>query len=115
MPSRRAGRYDPLAAPLDWYVREHIADPALSRSFPSRLIAAGFAAGELTIHTIVDTTAESFGFKHVVSRAIQAFGVSGVVGDKLVAAMLAEAQARVAKGTFFMILPYAVCIGRKKG
>lgn len=109
------GPFDPLAAPLAWYVHEHIAEPALARSFPARLTAAGFAAGELCIRTIVDTTADSFGYKHVVSRAIQAYNMAGVVGDKMCTAMLGEAERRVDKGTFFMVLPYAVCIGTKEG
>ena len=60
-----AGPFDPLSAPLRWYVYEHVEEPSLSRSFPARLQAAGFDAGEMAIHTIVDTTAGSFGFQHV--------------------------------------------------
>lgn len=68
-----AGKHDPLAPALSWYVDTYIQDPYLCKKFPSMLSEAGLTPRPLQLHTVVDTAAESYGFKHVVLRAIEAF------------------------------------------
>jgi len=48
------GTHDPLAPPLAWFVHAYIQDPWLCKKFPSLLTRAGFNAGPLELHTIVD-------------------------------------------------------------
>ena len=52
-------------------------DPWLCKKFPSLLQAAGLEPGPLNLHTVVDTTADSYGYKHVVLAALSAFPASG--------------------------------------
>lgn len=110
-----AAKHDPLSPALAWYIDTYIQDTFLAKKFPSMLADAGLAPRPLQIHTLVDTAADSYGFKHVILRAIDSFAASGTVGPALVAAMKAEAHRRVEAHTFAMVLPYAVAIADKPG
>ena len=53
------GEHDPLSPPLAWFVRAYIQDPWLCKRFPSLLAAAGFSAGPLQLHTVVEVRART--------------------------------------------------------
>ena len=71
------GPHDPLSAPLAWFVNAYIQEPWLCKKFPTMLSNAGLEPGPLQLHTVVDTTADSYGFQHVLLSAIEAFASSG--------------------------------------
>lgn len=63
------------------------------------------------VHASWQTTEDSYGYKHVLLAALEAFAQSGAAGPELIAGMKAEAKRRVQEKTLNVILPYGVCFG----
>ena len=113
--SLSSGRHDPLGTALSWYLETHIQDLNLATKFPVMCSKVGLAAGPLQVHTLIDSDADSYGYKHVLLRSIDSFASSGMAGRELILGMHAEAAKRVQSGEFQIMLPYAVCVAVKCG
>ena len=102
--------HDPLNAPVQALIDFFAEDRHLMRRVPTALGSHGFLAQPLRIHTILDTSAESYGYKFVMLRALEMFReIAGpkIVGAPLIDAMKMEALRRVNAGEFQMALSYA--------
>ena len=89
------GKHDPLSVPLAWFVEAYIQDPYLVHKLPSKLHSIGLAPRGLQLHTVVDTTSDSYGYKHVMMSAIDAFSSSGCAGAELTSGFKAEVTRRL--------------------
>ncbi|KAL1522753.1 hypothetical protein AB1Y20_017725 [Prymnesium parvum] len=103
--------HDPLHAPLQFYIDSFVAEPDLARRFPELLCGIGLQPGELEVSSVIDRTATSYGCRHVMLRAIEAFKLADKVGDQLIEAMKHEVQRRLAADNFQITLSYAFCVG----
>ena len=103
----RMHAHDPLHAPLNFFLDMGFPDRYLLRRAPLGLADAGFEVGPLRLHTILDTTADSYGYQFVLLRSIDTFASFGVVGAPMIAALRDEAARRVTTGEFQMALSYA--------
>ena len=109
------GKYDPLAAPLAWFAEAYIQDPYLCHKLPRLLHLSGFAPWPLQLHTVVDTTEDSYGYQHVVRSAIDAFTASGCASPALQQGLRDEVQHRIKEKTFKVVLPYGMAIASVPG
>jgi len=90
-----------------------VQDKFVLRRAPHHLLTAGFKVQPLKIHTILDTSAESYGYQGVLVRAIEAFSDMNVVAPPMIDAMKVEAERRVAAGQFQMALSYVYITANK--
>jgi len=109
----RMHAHDPLAAPVQAWMDAMVQDKFVLRRAPHHLLTAGFKVQPLKIHTILDTSAESYGYQGVLVRAIEAFSDMNVVAPPMIDAMKVEAERRVAAGQFQMALSYVYITANK--
>jgi len=99
--------HDPLNAPVQAMLDSVVQDRFLMRKARALVESNGFVAQPLRIETQLDTSAASYGYRHVLLRAIEEFAASGIVGAPFIEAMKFEAKRRVRVGEFQMALSYA--------
>jgi len=98
--------HDPLVVPVQAMLEATVPDRFVMRRVPQQLSAAGLKTAPLRLHTVLDTSAESYGYQSILLRAIEEFAATKVVGAPMIDAMKAEAERRVATGEFAMALSF---------
>ena len=107
-----AGRSDPLECCADAFRSAYINDPWLIRRLRALVKDAGFTGADLLGHSYVQTTDVDY-MLSVVTRGADAIVAAGWIGPELAAALKAEAQRRIAAGSFFGHIAYASLIAGK--
>ena len=103
----RMREHDPLNAPVQAWLDAVVVDKFTMRRAPKSLTDAGFdVVKPLRLVTILDTTADSYGY-FFVRRAITQYAGLEICGKPMIDAMLGEAERRCRDGEFQMGLSYA--------
>lgn len=108
----RMFEHDPLNAPVQAWIDAVVPDKYTMRRAPKILTHAGFDVKPLRLLTIIDNSADSYGY-WFVKRAINEYAGTKTCGTPMIQAMLNEAERRVKNGEFQMGLSYGYLAGTK--
>mmetsp|Transcript_54428 Transcript_54428/g.100574 ORF Transcript_54428/g.100574 Transcript_54428/m.100574 type:complete len:307 (-) Transcript_54428:224-1144(-) len=107
------GPTDVLSAPVEVLINAWSEGRYLCRQFPKMLEDAGFVPQKLMVHSTVDDSEDSFGFKYVLMRALRLYRAAGYCSEQLATALAEEAQRRVLTKEFQCVRAYGACVGYK--
>lgn len=108
------GPTDILTAPVEAMLGAWHEGKYLCRQFPSLLQGAGFVPQPLTIHSVLNSEEDTYGFNYILIRAIRIYERSGRCSPELAEIMMEEARQRVRNKTFQCLMSYGMCVGYKR-
>ena len=108
------GDHDPLQACVVAMMANSVNDRWLVRRLPSLVREAGFEVDAFRGHSFIDTGDGGY-MLTVVERGIDLLRSAGQISEATATALRAEAQRRVAEGSFFGHIAYGSVIATKPG
>ncbi|WP_412508349.1 hypothetical protein [Roseovarius sp. SYSU LYC5161] len=90
---------------MDHAIAHLVHDRWLARSLPARIAAAGFEADRVDAHPYLAEGAAAY-FMTLVDRGLAFMVRDGLISEPTANAVRAEAEARVAAGTFFGFISF---------
>jgi SAM-dependent methyltransferase len=106
------GDHDPLQVCADAMMAHSVTDRWVVRRLPALVTECGFALARFRIHGYVEAGEGSY-MLTIVDRGADLLRGFGQIGEETAAALKAEAQRRVAAGTFFGHIAYGSLVARK--
>lgn len=103
---------DPLESAVAATIRHLIHAPYVMRRLPALVGAAGFEVQAVAPHAYVQTETPDY-LLSLLCRGVQAAARDGEFGDELARGLHAEAERRVAAGTFYGAILFVSLLARK--